>query len=74
MRERAGATTSMAEATGLLEEAFLCGMPADAAVILSAVQRLAVDTSAVGELAAAVYRLSTVVRYGDLRRFDAAPL
>lgn len=74
LRERAGATTSMAEAAGLLEEAFLCGMPADAAVILSAVQRLAVDTSAVGELAAAVYRLSTVVRYGDLRRFDAAPL
>ncbi|NCE64776.1 hypothetical protein D1159_09280 [Pseudoflavonifractor sp. 524-17] len=74
LRERAEASTSMEQAASLFGDAFLCGMPAAAGYILSILQRLSVDAAAVSDIAGTAAQLSLVIRYGDLRRFDAAPL
>ncbi len=72
LRERARQAASIDEAAGVFQDAFLCGMPAAAAHALRALQGLSVDTAALAAVAATAERLSLVVRYGDLRQFDAA--
>lgn len=74
LRERAGQAVSIDEAAGVFQDAFLCGMPAAAAHALRALQGLSVDAAALAAVAATAERLSLVVRYGDLRQFDAAPV
>ncbi len=74
LRERADSSASVAEAAAIFRDAFLCGMPAAAAHALTALQSLSVDAAALTEVAAAAEQLSVTVRYGDLRRFDSAPV
>ena len=74
LKERAEKSASIREASEIFQDAFLCGMPAAAAHALAVLQGLAVDAAAIGEVAETAQRLSLVVRYGDLRRFDAAPV
>ena len=74
LKERGEASTSIGEAAGIFQDAFLCGMPAAARHALSVLQALSVDAAALTEVAETAGRLSLVVRYGDLRRFDAAPV
>lgn len=74
MRERAEKAAAIDEAAEVFQDAFLCGMPAAAAHALSALQGLSVDTAALTAVAATAEQLSLVVRYGDLRRFDSAPV
>ena len=49
-------------------------MPAAAAHALMVLQSLSVDSAALTEVASTADQLSLVVRYGDLRQFDAAPV
>ena len=49
-------------------------MPAAASHALSVLQGLSVDSAAISEVADTASRLSLVVRYGGLRRFDPAPV
>lgn len=72
LKERAEASTSIAQAAAIFSDAFLCGMPEAAKHALSVLQGLSVDAAALAEVAATAEQLSLVVRYGDLRQFDAA--
>ena len=74
LKERSENSASIRDAAEIFQDAFLCGMPAAAAHALSVLQGLSVDAAAIGEVADTAQRLSLVVRYGDLRRFDAAPV
>ena len=49
-------------------------MPSAAEHALAVLQSLSVDSAALTEVAATADQLSLVVRYGDLRRFDAQPV
>lgn len=74
LKERADNSTSISEAASIFQDAFLCGMPAAARHALSVLQGLGVDAAAIADVAETASRLSLVVRYGDLRRFDAEPV
>ncbi len=74
LKEHSEQAATMAEAAALFQDAFLCGMPAAAAHALTVLQALSVDAAALTDVAATAQRLSIVVRYGDLRRFDSAPV
>ena len=74
LKERAENSGSIAQAAGIFSDAFLCGMPEAARHALSVLQGLGVDAAALAEVAAAAEQLSLVVRYGDLRQFDPAPV
>jgi len=74
LKERAEASASIAQASVIFSDAFLCGMPEAAKHALSVLQGLSVDAAALAEVAATAERLSLVVRYGSLRQFDSAPV
>lgn len=74
LKERADSSTSISQAAAIFQDAFLCGMPAAAQHALTVLQGLGVDAAAIAEVAETASRLSLVVRYGDLRRFDPAPV
>lgn len=74
LKERADSSTTIAEAAAIFQDAFLCGMPAASAHALSVLQGLSVDAAAIDQVADTAARLSLVVRYGGLRRFDPAPV
>lgn len=74
LRERGEACNSIAQATAVFRDAFLCGMPAAAGQALAVLQGLSVDAAALTDVADTAVQLSLVVRYGDLRRFDPAPV
>lgn len=74
LKERAEGSTTIAQAAAIFEDAFLCGMPAAAAHALSVLQGLSVDAAALTDVTETAQRLSFVIRYGDLRRFDTEPV
>ena len=74
LKERADNSTALDQAASIFQDAFLCGMPAAAQHALSILQGLGVDAAALADVAETASRLSLVVRYGDLRRFDAEPV
>ncbi|MBQ3503506.1 MAG: hypothetical protein IJA75_02230 [Oscillospiraceae bacterium] len=74
LKERAEQAASIDQAAGIFQNAFLCGMPAAAEHALAVLQSLSVDSAALTEVAATADKLSLVVRYGDLRQFDSAPV
>ena len=74
LKERAEQATSIDQAAGIFQDAFLCGMPAAAEHALAVLQSLSVDSAALTEVADTADKLSLVVRYGDLRQFDSAPV
>lgn len=74
MHERAENAATIDEAASVFQDAFLCGMPTAAAHSLSVLQGLSVDAASLSAVAATAEQLSLVVRYGDLRRFDTAPV
>lgn len=74
LKERADQATSIDQAAGIFQDAFLCGMPAAAIHALTVLQSLSVDSASLTEVASTADRLSLVVRYGDLRKFDPEPV
>ncbi|MCI8537454.1 MAG: hypothetical protein HFF18_02170 [Oscillospiraceae bacterium] len=74
LKERAEQSTSIAQASAIFSDAFLCGMPPAAEHALSVLQGLSVDAAALADVAAAAEQLSLAARYSDLRRFDPAPI
>ncbi len=66
--------TSIAEAAGIIRQACECGMSGSIELARRTLQRLANDSSNFTALAGATYQLGLVIRYGDVRQFDAEPL
>ena len=65
---------SIAEAAGIIRQACECGMSASIELARATLQRLASDSSDFVALAGATRELGLVIRYGDVRQFDAEPL
>lgn len=74
MKEQADGTGGIGAMAQMIEDAFLCGMPAAAVYATDMLARRAVDAVSLEELAGTVERLSTVIRYGGIRQVDETPL
>jgi len=74
LKERGEQAAAISDAAAIFQDAFLCGMPGAAAHALTILQALSADATALIDVAATAERLSLAARYGDLRRFDAAPV
>lgn len=66
--------TSITEASKVIRQACECGMSASIELARQTLQRLANDSSDFTALASATYELGLVIRYGDVRQYDAEPL
>ena len=66
--------TSIAEAAALVRDACQCGLMTSMDLARRRLQELAAASSDFPPLASAAWSLGLVVRYGDVRRFDAEPL
>jgi hypothetical protein len=66
--------TSIAEAAVMVRDACQCGLMKSMELARSRLQELAAASSALTEIAHAAWQLSLVARYGDVRKFDPAPL
>jgi Arc/MetJ-type ribon-helix-helix transcriptional regulator len=65
---------SVAEASTVIRQACECGMSDSIELARQTLQRLANDSSDFTALAGATHELGFVIRYGDVRQFDAEPL
>ena len=74
MKERAENSATIAQAAAIFEDAFLCGMPTAAVHALSMLQSLSVEAAALNDVTETAWRLSFVIRYGDLRQFRTEPV
>jgi hypothetical protein len=68
------AATTVAQAAGLVTAACQCGLMKSMDLARQRLQELASGTSEFKTIAHAAFQLSQTVRYGDVRRFDPAPL
>jgi hypothetical protein len=73
-KSRLEACTSVADAAALVRDACQCGLMTSMDLARRRLQELAATSSEFIALAAAAWQLSLVVRFGDVRRFDAEPL
>ena len=73
-KQRLEKCASIAEASTVIREACECGMSASIELARQTLQRLANDSSDFAALASATHELGLVIRYGDVRQFDAEPL
>jgi hypothetical protein len=68
------ACTSIAQAADLVRDACQCGMMSSMDLARQRLQELSAVSSDLKVIAHAAFQLSQVVRYGDVRKFDPAPL
>jgi hypothetical protein len=73
-KQRLEKCTSIAEAAAIIRQACECGMSSSIELARQTLQRLANDSSDFTALASATHELGLVIRYGDVRQFDAEPL
>lgn len=74
MKERAEHADRLDEAAKMIEEACCCGIPGMVTYATDILQGLAVESAGFTEIAATAQSVSVVVRYGNIRRLDSAPL
>lgn len=73
-RTRLEECASIADAAALVHDACLCGLASSMDLARRRLQELSAVSADLKALAAACFQLSQVVRYGDVRKFDPAPL
>jgi hypothetical protein len=66
--------SSIGDAAVMVDDAVQCGLMGSVERARAKLQELATHSSEFPSLATAAARLTSVVRYGDVRRFDAEPL
>ncbi|WP_150268420.1 DUF5682 family protein [Paenibacillus tepidiphilus] len=74
LREKLQQCRTIAEASGLIRTACLCGMTAQMEESIRVLQMLAVDSRDVVGIAAAARDLAAIIGFGGIRRVDTAPL
>ena len=73
-KQRLEKCASIAEAAATIRQACECGMSGSIELARQTLQRLANASSDFTALAGATHELGLVIRYGDVRQFDAEPL
>ncbi len=73
-KQRLEAAAGIAEAADVVMDACQCGMARSMDLARKRLQELAAVSSDLAAIAHAASRLSQVVRYGDVRKFDPSPL
>ncbi len=73
-KTRLDETTDIATAATTVREACECGLMASMEQARRAVQRLSTESSDFPNLALATQEIAMIARYGDVRKFDPAPL
>ncbi|HYH65406.1 MAG TPA: DUF5682 family protein [Urbifossiella sp.] len=73
-KQRLDAAVNIAEAADVVMDSCLCGLGRSTDAARKRLQELAAVSSDLAAVAHAAARLSQVVRYGDVRKFDPAPL
>jgi len=73
-KQRLEKCASIADAATVIRQACQCGMSGSIELARQTLQRLANDSSDFTALAFATRELGLVIRYGDVRQFDAEPL
>jgi hypothetical protein len=73
-KQRLDTCNSVADASVVIREACECGMSGSIELARQTLQRLANDSTDFIALASAAYNLGLVIRYGDVRQYDAEPL
>ncbi|SFD78463.1 hypothetical protein SAMN05216378_1414 [Paenibacillus catalpae] len=68
------ACTDISEAAKMIRRAGNCGLPQVAGQAVTALQRLAVDTGSMAQIADTVRELSVLLQYGSVRRMDTEAL
>ncbi len=74
MKERVEGASGMSDIAAVIEDAFTCGMAGAVGYATAALQAMTVDAASLEDLAATAMRLSEVLKYGNIRRLDPAPL
>lgn len=73
-KTRLDAATSIGDAADIVRQACECGMMKTMELARARVQALAAESSEFVGVAHAAHELGMIARYGDVRRFDPAPL
>jgi hypothetical protein len=73
-KQRLDTCNSVADASVVIRQACECGMSGSIELARQTLQRLANDSTDFVALASAAYNLGLVIRYGDVRQYDAEPL
>lgn len=73
-KSRLEACPTIADAAEVVHDACQCGMMASMEAARKRLQELSTETSEMTAIAHAAHLLGLIVRYGDVRRFDPAPL
>ncbi|CAN5453552.1 DUF5682 family protein [soil metagenome] len=68
------ACTTIDAASGIVHDACVCGLTTSMELARRRLQELAAVSLEFKAIASAAFKLSTVVRYGDVRQFDPSPL
>lgn len=74
LQQKLGSSSTIAEASGLIRTAYECGMLHQMEAGRQTLQRLAIDTQDVVQIADSIHELSLLIQYGDVRRIDTKPL
>ena len=74
LKDKSNKSLSISEISDILQDAFLCGFSNLCEFIISSLQKLAIDTYDIITISKTSENLSNILRYGDLRKFDAKPI
>lgn len=74
MKEEAQKEGSIAGVAKIIEQSFLCGMPETVSYATAILQKIAVESAAVDEIAKTVQSLSMVIQYGSIRELSSEDL
>lgn len=74
LQQKLGSSSTIAEASSLIRTAYECGMLHQMEAGRQTLQRLAIDTQDVVQIADSIHELSLLIQYGDVRRIDTKPL
>ena len=74
LQQKLDGSSTISEASALIRTAYECGMIHQMEAGRQTLQRLAVDTRDVVQIAASIHELSLLIQYGDVRRIDTKPL
>ncbi|MCR5605223.1 MAG: DUF5682 family protein [Treponema sp.] len=74
IKELADSVSNISEASEIFEKAYLCGLPESCDYVLKIMQAFLIDENALVSAADTSERLSSIVRYGDIRKYDSKPL